>query len=547
MTKTESTEDLLLSELSDLRRQVADLKRSEARLKSIEQVLRESQLRFAGILDIANEAIICVDRGQKITLFNKGAEEIFGYLASETVGKPLDMLIPARYGAGHQEHVEAFGRSSDVARLMGERQAVFGVRKNGQEFPAEASISKLTLDDDTIFTVVLRDITERKRAEAEREALIAELKALNQATQAITSELSLERVLQTIVEAVRTLVKVKYAALGVHDGQGYLSRFITAGIDPSTHAKIGALPVGRGLLGLVLHSGESLIVNDISSHPDSSGFPQHHPQMKSFLGVPIFSKGQLIGALYLADKEDGSDLSVSDRELVEMLTLHAAIAIENARLYEQTQQLALLEERERFARDLHDGIIQSLYAVGLALEQVKFDIPPDNDSAQDNIDRSLSSLANAIQDIRSYIFDLRPQAMHQKGLKVRLEGLIQELKMNIRLPITARISPDIDAHLTGQQASHIFHISHEALSNAARHAKANHIILSLTREKDEVTLCIEDDGVGFEKPADINPGHRGLANIQGRVMQLGAGFDLDSHPQQGTRLRVTVRGRKPGQ
>jgi signal transduction histidine kinase len=221
-----------------------------------------------------------------------------------------------------------------------------------------------------------------------------------------------------------------------------------------------------------------------------------------------------------------------------MLSLHASIAIENASLYEQTQTLTTLQERERFAQDLHDGIIQSLYGVGLALDQTKLDIAALGEAATRQIDLSVNSLGEVIKDLRSYIFDLRPQALQQRGLKTRLDALIQELKVNIRLPVEAHISPDIDLYLEEMQSRHVFHICHEALSNAARHAKANHIFVNLSRDNDTVSLRIEDDGVGFEELPEIRLGHRGLANIQKRAAQLGGSLNINSQPQQGTRLTL---------
>jgi signal transduction histidine kinase len=368
------------------------------------------------------------------------------------------------------------------------------------------------------------------------------LEALSDAARAITSELSLEQVLLKIAQAARTLINAKFAALGVHDGHCSLARFVTAGIDLADHAKIGALPSGRGLLGVILHEGKSLIVKDIFHHPAAAGFPRHHPAMDSLLGVPIFSKGELIGALYLTDKQDGSDFTETDQQLIETLALHAAIAIENAHLYEKTQRLAILEERERFARDLHDGIIQSIYAVGLSLDNIKANIPPTDQAIQEQIDVSLQSLAQVINDIRNYIFDLRPQALQGQDLLAHLESLIKELKFNTLLPIQAEIDPDINAYVNEVQASQVFHIAHEALSNAARHAQARHINLGLTRQGEVITLRIEDDGVGFEPPTEIEPGHHGLANIQARVARLNAKLTIDSTPQQGTRLTVIFRG-----
>jgi signal transduction histidine kinase len=369
-----------------------------------------------------------------------------------------------------------------------------------------------------------------------------QLQALSEATQAIASELSLEHVLYKIAEAARTLIRAKFAALGVHDGHGYLSQFITAGIDPADHAHMWPLPTGHGLLGYFLHRGESLIVKDIAKHPNSYGFPKGHPVMQSLLGVPIYSKGALIGALYLTDKQDGSEFTETDQQMIEMLALHAAIAIENANLYEKTQRLAILEERERFARDLHDGIIQSIYAVGLSMDNIKATLPPQREDIQDQIDASLKSLASVINDLRNYIFDLRPQALRDKGLYARLEGLVKELRVNTLLSIQATIDPEINHYLTDPQASHIFHIAHEALSNAARHAKAKRIAVSLTRENSLITLQIEDNGVGFNMHTLDKHGHHGLGNIQKRAAILGADLKLESAPHQGTHITLTVMG-----
>jgi PAS domain S-box-containing protein len=505
------------------------------------ETLPENLVLFAGILSIADEAIISVDETYHIFLFNQGAARIFGYTSKEALGQPLDLLLPERFVAVHRRHIADFAASTVTARLMGERQEIFGRRKNGQEFPAEASISRLEIDGRPFFTVILRDVTERKQAEAEREKLIAELQALNEAAQAITCELSLEPVLQKIAQVARTLLKARYAALGIHGERGMLSRFITAGISPAEQARIGLLPIGQGLLGLLLRQGQSLIVNDIARHPARGGFPAHHPNMHKLLGVPIFSKSALIGGLYLADKADGSDFMAADQQVIETLALHAAIAIENARLYEKAEQVVTLEERERFARDLHDGIIQSIYGVGLSLENMKADLTPTEEPLRAQINLSLKSLATVITDLRGYIFDLRPQALNQQGLSTRLAELIQEIQANTSLVIEAEVDPNIGAYLSEQQADHIFHICHEALSNVVRHAKARHIYLGLTQAGDTVSLRVEDDGIGFEPSSPANPGHYGLANLRARVAQLNGVLDLDSAPQQGTRLRVTFR------
>lgn len=542
----DKTKQQLIDELARLRQKVTRLETSQIKRQQVDEDLLTNQTHIISMIDIANEAIISVDEAQRIFIFNKGAERIFGYSADEVAGQPLDILLPQRFTVIHHQHTAEFATSEVSTRMMGERKTeIFGRRKNGQEFPAEASISKFEIGGKKFFTVVLRDVTERRRMEREREKFIEELKALNEAAQAITSELSLEEVLHKIVESARSLIKVKYAALGVHGGEGRLTQFVTAGIEPEIEAKISAPPAGHGVLSLFLRKGEPAIVEDIASHPASVGFPAHHPVMHSLLGVSIFSKEQLIGALYLSDKQDGSKFDETDQQLTEMLAHHAAIAIENARLYEQTQRLAILEERERFARDLHDGIIQSTYGVGLSLDSAKAAISWENDAARQMIDLSLKSLAQVITDIRNYIFDLRPQAWKDKGLYARLQGLIKELKINTVLSIEADIEPDIDSYVNKMQASHLFHITHEALANVARHAKASRVYIRLVTENNLLILRVEDNGTGFEPPSAIHHGHRGLANIRDRASSLNADLDINSHPGAGTRLTLKVRITEP--
>lgn len=368
------------------------------------------------------------------------------------------------------------------------------------------------------------------------------LVALSEAVHAITSELSLEQVLQKIAQAARTLINAKYAAMGVHDGRGTLSQFVTAGLDDETRAKIGEPPVGRGLLGVFLRQGESLIVNDMSQHMASVGFPAHHPPMKSLLGVPIKTKNRLIGALYLTDKQDGSPFTELDRTLVDMLAKHVAVAVENAELYDKTQRLAVLEERDRFARDLHDGIIQAIYAVGLSLDGVKASIAADNEPALAQIDSSLKSLADVISDLRNYIFDLRPQALSNKGLYARLQALLKELKVNSSfLSVQSQIEPDINDYVNATQASHIFHIAHEALSNAARHAQATIVKLRLEHIDQQIILEVEDNGQGFTPPTSIKLGHHGLENMQKRASLIGATLTFDSTSGEGTLVRLVLR------
>jgi GAF domain-containing protein len=194
--------------------------------------------------------------------------------------------------------------------------------------------------------------------------------ALETATRAIAELQSVDDVLQVIVDQVRILVGAPYAALGIVNADGVMERFITTGMDGATRARIGALPRGHGLLGLIVRENQSFRIPDIAVDPRRYGFPIHHPPMHSFLGVPVTVKGRSVGNLYLTNKAGADEFSEDDQALVETFAIHAGIAIENARLHEQVQRLAVVDERDRISRDLHDGIIQSIYAVGLSLEDV---------------------------------------------------------------------------------------------------------------------------------------------------------------------------------
>ena len=207
-----------------------------------------------------------------------------------------------------------------------------------------------------------------ERWAAAAEAAQLRLQALDAAIIAISQEVSLERVLQLIVDSVRPLVGARYAALGIPDEHGHMERFITSGIDEAERHAIGHPPRGLGLLGEIIRSGVALRVPVLADHPRSVGFPEHHPTMTSFLGVPVRVEGRAVGNLYLTEKQGQKRFSEDDQRLVESFARHAGLAIHNARMHEELRQMAVLQERERIAQDLHDGSIQSLYAVSLTLE-----------------------------------------------------------------------------------------------------------------------------------------------------------------------------------
>ena len=196
--------------------------------------------------------------------------------------------------------------------------------------------------------------------------------------------------------------------MGIVHPDGDIDRFITSGLAPGERERIGALPRGRGLLGLIIREGKTFRIPDIAADPRRHGFPPNHPEMHSFLGVPVTVKGRSIGNLYLTNKRGAVEFSDDDRTLVERFAAHAGLGIENARLSERVQALALVEDRERIGRDLHDGIIQRIYAVTLGLEDVGEIALQDPAAAGERVDRAIDALHATIGEIRIFIYGLQP-------------------------------------------------------------------------------------------------------------------------------------------
>ncbi len=381
---------------------------------------------------------------------------------------------------------------------------------------------------------------EARLARASARAAVDRLRAVDEAARAVAGVLSVDRVLQVIVDRVRELVDAKYAALGIVDATGRIDRFITSGIARSTRDAIGEPPHGRGILGHIIRGGRTLRIADIGADPRRSGFPANHPEMRSFLGVPVTVKGRLIGDLYLTDKRGQEEFTDEDQRIVETFALHAGIAIDNARLHEQVQRLAIVEERERIGRDLHDGIIQSIYAVGLSLEDVPDLMDEDPDDARARVDRAIEALDKTIRDIRNFIFGLRPELLQGMALAAGLAALVEEFRVNTMVDAEVRIDEVELGDITAEETGELLIIAREALSNVARHAHATRAVVDLRSTPERVVLTVEDNGTGFAVEAARAPSHQGLGNMRNRAHAIGATLVIDSAPGAGTRIIVTL-------
>jgi signal transduction histidine kinase len=367
------------------------------------------------------------------------------------------------------------------------------------------------------------------------------VRAMSDAVLAIARERSVDTVLQRIVHSARELVSARYAALGVPDGQGNFARFITSGMTEEEIAAMGPLPRTHGLLGAMLESEESHRTPDIRRDPRFRGWwPAAHPIMRSFMGVPIVGGDGVVGAFYLTDKEGAdSDFSAADQELIEMLAPHAALAMENARLTERSRELSIVEERNRLARDLHDSLVQKLFGVVLAAKSASTLLERDAGDARAQVDRLGELAQDAISELRSLVFQLRPAAIETEGLAEALRKHVEVLRrvhsteLSLELSGTPRLRPGVD--------DHVFRIAQEALHNALRHARAGHIAVRLEENGEGLGLSVSDDGAGFDPDAAALRARRlGLTSMEERARELGGRLSIESAPGAGTSVRLEV-------
>lgn len=366
-----------------------------------------------------------------------------------------------------------------------------------------------------------------------------QLAALNDAAVAIAGELALSKVLQQIVDSARELVGAEYAALGVPGPDGFLEAFVYSGLDAEQADQIPHLPKGLGLLGAIIRERKVIRIPRIRDDPRSVGFPEGHPRMEAFLGVPVMAGEEMLGNLYLTNKIGASEFTAADEELVKLLAVHAAIAIQNARLYEQVSRLAIIEERSRIGMDLHDGVIQSIYAVGLTLESARLALSNDTAEADQLMSEAVAALNRTIQDIRNFILDLRPHRF-RGDLNEGLARLVREFQANTMVTTTLQAPQEVVSGLVTPISRAIFLTTQEALANVARHARASYVEISVERQGANIVLTVRDDGRGFSvAERDRSVGH-GLSNMQARARELNGSFEVHSVPGQGTTVRLTL-------
>ncbi|MFF9062836.1 GAF domain-containing sensor histidine kinase [Streptomyces sp. NPDC101213] len=380
------------------------------------------------------------------------------------------------------------------------------------------------------------------------------LAAVSSALLAMSRHLEVRDVLKTIVASARELLDAQYAALGVPDDHGGFAQFVVDGVDEDRWKAIGPLPRQHGILAAMLHEAKAERLADVREDPRFEGWPAAHPEMSDFLGLPVRDGDEVIGALFLANKRcpdgaypprseptGGCGFTEDDEELLAILAQHAAIALTNARLYERSRELTIVEERSRLAHELHDAVSQKLFSLRLTAQAAATLVDRDPARAKGELQQVAVLAAEATDELRAAVVELRPAALDEDGLVATLRTQIQVLDRahSARVTFTGH---GVRA-LPAAQEEAFLRVAQEALHNALRHSGAEHVEVTLHKRGPDTVLRVVDDGSGFDPTTVRRAGrHLGLVSMRDRAGGVGGSLTVRSAPGRGTTIEMEAPG-----
>jgi signal transduction histidine kinase len=371
---------------------------------------------------------------------------------------------------------------------------------------------------------------------------LGELYQVSQAVLSVNRQMSVRDVLQVIVRSARSLVGARYAALGVPDEGDSFAEFVVDGMSAEQWQAIGPLPRRHGMLGVLLNEGQPERLADIRADPRFEGWPAAHPDMSHFLGVPVRDGDRVLGIIFAANKIPAAAASrgftARDEEILSLFAAHAAIALTNARLYERSRELSVLQERSRLARELHDAVTQKLFSIrahARAAAVLAARDPADLARVRSEIEVIGTLGAEAHAELRAVIDGLAPPDLEAAGLAGSMRSYVVLAGRAYGIPV-AFAAADLPALGTPVEAA-LYRVGQEALHNALRHAGAGSVRVALSRTSRRVVLEVADDGHGFAP--ELPSGGLGLASMRERAAAAGGALTVRSGPA-GTQVRMTV-------
>lgn len=489
------------------------LYRQVRRREAAARALQNAHARVSDVVESAMDAIITVDEGQRVVVFNAAAEKVFLWPRAAVIGAPLDKLIPERYRDAHRVHIERFGRTGVTSRRMGTQAVLTAVRANGEEFPIEASISQHAEDGKKLFTVILRDITERARAEAKLER----------------DEARLRGILDSAMDAIITIDQRQHIVL----------------FNAAAEVMFGCPrqeAVGAPLAWFIPERFRGVHGDHVRRFGEA-GTTSRRMAQRVVTGVRRNGEEFPIDASISQLSEHGRKLfTVILRDVTARVRAEEALRRSREELRElgTAAHEAREQEKSRIARELHDELAQALTALQMDVAWLK-EVPADGeDDYGRKLQRMETLLDSTVAATRRIAADLRPLVLDDLGLVAALEWVVENFTQRSGVPCELAISAP-DLQINGAHSTAVFRIVQESLTNVAKHARASRAEVAVEQIGPEVTIRVCDDGQGFSPQDPRKPNSFGLVGLRERVSLLGGEATIDSGPGRGTRIEVRLR------
>lgn len=518
--------------------------------------------RFAGIVSAAMDAIISLDERQRIILFNPAAEKMFDRTARSVLGLPLDILLPRRVHVMHHKHIRTFAKTGHTMRGSGHLGELTAVRRDGTEFPIEASISHARVNGKSVFTAIVRDLTERRQAEKSLAERADYLRILNSIHRSILAAPSSEAVAEIVLNYLVELLPFARAGVLLPDSrEGELFTLASNLSGAELSALRFSVPLGESENSSA-PTGSSLS-GEVQEFPDISkcGLPEdlvkvlRVANVESMIDIPLVVREQNTGVLRLYFVQVHT-MTASEMEVAFQLADILALALQQARLHEVVnttrerlhalarRQLELEEiQRRKMSRDLHDMVGQNLTALNINLHFIARRLPPDAPvTLSTRLEDSSLLVEEIVERIRGLMADLRPSILDDLGLTSALRWYSSEFSKRTEIPSQVTLE-EIQPRLPQEAETALFRIAQEALTNVAKHAQARHVSVRLAAQRDAVLMTIEDDGRGFNfATMRRDPTKRGvgLVDMRERAEAIGGTVWVECEVGKGTRVQVQV-------
>jgi PAS domain S-box-containing protein len=504
--------------------------------------LRE-HARAATVVAHACDGIVTVDDHGVVQSFNPAAVRIFGYAAEEVVGRPVTMLVPERYrhlDRRRLEHLTATNASLNTERAL----EAYGLRRDGTKFPAEISLATWRIREGTFHTAVVRDVSKREQAEKAIRRRTSQLETVRALAAEITRELDLSSLLGLLTRLAAELIGVKNAGVWLWDEptQQFCPRTWRGWFADGSRA--AELRLGEGFARIVASQRRGVIVDDCSASPYAFRELAEALGTSTLVVQSLAYRGRLLGVIVLTDPGATRAFTEQDLEMLGLLADQAAIAIENARLYEAVQSLAVAQERQRLAREMHDSFAQTLGLLQMQLRQAQEEYAASDSRLSAVFGKMAATTEHAYDEARQFIFGLRTMVSRGLGWIPTLTEYLHEFSTRTGILVMLKTDDELPDRLPPATETQLIRIIQEALANVYRHAGTDHARVRLEREERELRVTVEDDGRGFHPDAlDASKrGHFGLAIMRERAEGLGGTLEVDSAPGRGTRVTATLPG-----